>query len=320
MTPQDMIDYVLGCLDDDERVAADGRIATDSDLAAKIECMQRRLRQLLDDEEAIEPPPDLTRRTMALVASSPTRPRRPILEFVPVTVPFRWADVAVAASIFLAGLVTLLPAVHRSKVQTDQTLCAFNLGQLGQGLSHYAATHGYYPYPPPDSPVPYAGIFKVMLNDSGHLFDPSMLDCPSNGRRRSDMPLPDYKTLCDLQQRDPGQLKKLLQCDYAYHLGYRDQAGRPVALSNRLSARVPLLGDRPEHDADGHILPGNSPNHGGVGQNVVFKDGHVGFLPTRWMGPNDRDLFLNEDKRPEPGVSPDDSVLAPGVIPFFDGH
>lgn len=320
MTPQDMIDYVLGGLDEDERVTADGRIATDSDLAAKVDCMQRRLRELLDDDEPLDPPPDLTRRTMALVVSSAARPRRPILEFVPVRVPFRWADVAVAASIFVAGFVTLLPAVHRSKIQTDQTLCVSNLAQLGLGLSHYALAHGYYPYPPPDSPVPYAGIFKVMLNDSGHLFDPAMLDCPSNGPCRNDVPLPDYKTLCDLQQRDPAKLQKLLQCDYAYHLGYRDRGGKLVALSNRLSARVPLLADRPDHDAAGHILPGNSPNHGGVGQNVVFKDGHVGFLPTRWMGPHDRDLFLNEDERPEPGLNSDDSVLAPGSTPFFDGR
>ena len=55
-------------------------------------------------------PPDLASRTLAFVSEK--RRRRSILDFVPVTVPFRWADAAVAACILLAGLLTLLPAIQ----------------------------------------------------------------------------------------------------------------------------------------------------------------------------------------------------------------
>ncbi|HEV3168193.1 MAG TPA: hypothetical protein VGZ22_29585, partial [Isosphaeraceae bacterium] len=301
-----------------EREEAEGQIANDPHLATSLDRMRRRLDLLLDDGDPIEPPHDLSKRTLNFVASY--RPRRAILEFVPVTVPFRWADVAVAAGIFLAGLVTLLPAVHRSRLQTDQTVCAFNLGQLGRGLTNYAAIHGVYPYPSPDSPIPYAGTFKVMLNDAGQLWDPKMLDCPSNGKKRQATPLPDYETLCDLQDKDPPQFRSLLTSDYAYHLGYKRPSGEPGPIPVRLSSRIPLLADRPEHDDSGHIYDGNSPNHGGSGQNVLFNDGHVAFFRSRLLGPEKDDIFLNADLRPEPGVGPHDAVLAPGAFPFFDGR
>jgi hypothetical protein len=322
MTPQEMIDYTFGALDEPRRAQVEVEIANDPALAGKLDRLDRNIGRLLDDGDTFEPPLDLAERTLAFVASA--RPRRTILDFVPVAVPFRWADVAVAAGIFIAGMVTLLPAVHRSKIQTDQAVCSFNLGQLGQSLATYSTTHGFYPYPPPDSPIPYAGIFKVMLHDEGHLWDQSVLDCPSNGPIHRPPALPDYNALCALQDRDPQQFRKMLTCDYAYHLGYRQPDGTgppgPIPAGAGLHARIALLADRPAHDENGAILAGNSPNHAGLGQNVLFSDGHVGWHHTRALGPSDSDMYLNNLKRPEPGMNAYDAVLAPGVIPFFDGH
>src|SRR5947207_3115330 len=77
--------------------------------ARSVDRLGRALHALLDDGESFEPPAGLARRTTRLVAESARR-RRTILDFVPVVVPFRPADIAVAAGIFLAGLLTLLPA------------------------------------------------------------------------------------------------------------------------------------------------------------------------------------------------------------------
>jgi prepilin-type processing-associated H-X9-DG protein len=124
-----------------------------------------------------------------------------------------------------------------------------------------------------------------------------------------------------LRQRDPALFRHLMNGDYAYHIGFRqpEMTGRPgPIIPAMLKSRVALLADSPPHDLAGHIFRGNSPNHGGQGQNVLFTDGHVGWFPSRSLGPNDIDMFLNQLERAEPGIGPNDAVLAPGNVRFYD--
>ena len=51
------------------------------------------------------------------------------------------------------------------------------------------------------------------------------------------------------------------------------------------SDSTPILADRPP--AQGW---GNSPNHGGTGQNVLFVGGNVGFFTTRTVGPENDEI------------------------------
>src|SRR5436309_9956542 len=67
----------------------------------------------------------------------------------------------------------------------------------------------------------------------------------------------------------------------------------------------PILADRPPSDG----TPGNSPNHGGAGQNVLFLDGHVRFVPGRTIGDPDDDIFLNRANTVAAGVDNRDVVL-----------
>jgi prepilin-type processing-associated H-X9-DG protein len=237
-----------------------------------------------------------------------------------VKVPFRWADVAVAASIFFAGLITLLPAVHRAQLQNDETVCTFNLGQIGRSLANYATTHGKYPYPSPNSPIPYAGVFKVMLHDSGHLVDPAILDCPSNGKAKRPQSIPNYDATLAMFKRSEEEFHHMVCGDYAYHLGVVQPTGEPGPLPAILNERLPIVSDQPGHDHKGHILEGNSPNHRGVGQNVLYTDGHVSWHSSRAVGPVDDDIFLNDRGQPAPGRSPQDAVLAPGCFSVNGRH
>ena len=180
MNAQEMLDYAIGQLDGPAREKADGELVADPEQAEKFDRLVRAIHQLLDDGATIEPPPDLAGRTLAFVSENRRR-RRSLLDVVPVTVPFRWADVAVAAGILLAGLLTLLPAVHRSKDRMDQASCVFNLQQLGLGLAQYGHQHHVYPYKSPDCPRATTGTFAALLHDSGFLDDLSLLDCPCNG-------------------------------------------------------------------------------------------------------------------------------------------
>jgi hypothetical protein len=315
MNAQDMLDHALGQLDGPAREKAERDLATDPRQAEAFDRLVRSINQLLDDGLAIEAPPGLSSRTLAFVAENRRR-RRSLLDFVPVTVPFRWADVAVAASILLASLLTFLPAIHRSKERMNQAACVFNLQQLGLGLAQYGQQHNVYPYASPDCPRATAGTFAAQLHDMGLLDDCSILDCPCDGSSRRTT-LPELRTLCGLKTNDPGRYQQLLGWDYAYHGGYREGAGRAQPLSTPCAKIIPLLADQPPHDVKvQRILPGNSPNHRGLGQNVLFTDLHVEWHNTRRLGPHDSDMFLNDVQQPGPGLRRLDAVLLPSLFPI----
>jgi hypothetical protein len=47
----------------------------------------------------------------------------------------------------LAGVLTLLPAIQRSRERMKVRRCVFNLQQLGNSLAQYASLHPFLPYP-----------------------------------------------------------------------------------------------------------------------------------------------------------------------------
>jgi hypothetical protein len=315
MNANEMIDYALGQLDGPARELAERELAADPGLSARAEQLNRALHRLLGDGPAPEPPEGLARRTAQFVAAARSK-RRTVLDYVPVAVPIRWADVAVAAAIFLAGLLTLLPAVQRSREKMSQAGCTANLQQLGRALWLYGNSHRHFPFGPEQSPEAHAGSFAAMLHDEGFLPDPSVLDCPSNGPCRAHPPLPKFHELSELQKTDPARARDTLCWDYAYNVSYRHRSGRVEPIEAVHSPLIPLLADQPNHDGGRVIRPGNSPNHGGRGQNVLFSDLHVGWHPTRQILPVDDDMFLNADHDLAPGLREGDAVLAPTHVPF----
>lgn len=315
MNAQEMLDYAFRQTDDLSRDEVRRAVVDDPILAQRLDRLERAIERLVDDGDEIELPPRLAERTILFVAER-RRGRRAILDLVPVKVPFRWADVAVAATILLAGLVTLIPAVHRSRQRMDQAGCGFNLQQLGLGLAQYADVHHFYPYATADSPASHAGTFPAMLKDAGLLHDVSVLDCPCNGKCASKGPLPSHQELAMLRLSDYERYCRLLAWDYAYNVGYQHAPGRPGPVAAVHSSNVAILADQPPHSDGTAVLDGNSLNHGGRGQNVLFADMHVRWHNTRRTSPVDADMFLNDENRPAPGVDPTDVVLLPGVFPF----
>ena len=67
----------------------------------------------------------------------------------------------------------------------------------------------------------------------------------------------------------------------------------------------PIVADRPPVEGE----PGNSLNHGGAGQNVLFLDGHVSFVPQRTVGDPDDDIYLNRANQVAAGLDQHDIVL-----------
>ncbi|WP_435009453.1 hypothetical protein P12x_000705 [Tundrisphaera lichenicola] len=300
MKPDDLLDYALGQIEGPRRAEIESEIASDPVLALQADRLAKALHRLLDDPEPIEPPEGLASRTIAFVAER--RARRAILDFVPARVPFRWADVAVAAGILMAGLLTLLPAMKSARDKMSQAGCGFNLQQLYSGLANFAARHDHYPSvcdQGRDVPV---GAYAIQLSDESLLQDLGALHCPCRGEVLKPDSRPDPKHI-----------------DYAYHAGYfHGDSGKTEPITPRLGATIPVLADQPPHDNLGSVLPGNSPNHAGRGQNLLFADGHIRWYATRILSPLDRDMFLNEARQPQPGLWPDDVALIPPLFRVND--
>jgi hypothetical protein len=316
MNADQMIDYVLGRLEGPERERLENGLRADPEAATRVDRLNRAIHFLLDDDSDLAPPAGLAQRTMGAVAQARIRPRS-LLDYVPARVPFRWADFAVAASIFIAGVLTLLPAIQRSQERMSQAGCVFNLQQLGNSLAQYASLSPFYPFPPSrDSDAP-AGTFAVCLHDAGVLRDLSILDCPYNGPcRHQTQDLPSFEQLADIRRDEPDRFRHLFCWDYAYNVGHRDLAGHPRPNGSRLAMVIPVVADAPAHENYIRILDGNSPNHAGRGQNVLYSDGSVRWHISRRVGPNDPDLYLNNQRDLQPSTDEDDAVLLPSYSPF----
>ena len=310
------IDYVFGQLEGPELEAFENELARDPAAAESVKRLFWAVDQLADEGDTFTPPADLAARTMAFVAESP-RPKRTILDFVPVAVPYRWTDIAVAASIFFAAALTLMPAMQRSREKMQQAGCTSNLQQLGTAFWQFGTISKHFPTAADKDSSAQTGTYAVLLNDYNLLPDPKILDCPSNGRSPQHSPLPNFKRACELSKTKPADLRRLLQgVEYAYNVGYMNPEGRVGPVQEISSATLALLADQPSHRNFNVILPGNSLNHGGRGQSVLFSDLHVGWHNTRRLSPDDADMFLNADHRPAPGRHSKDAAMLPSFIPF----
>ena len=319
MNAEKMIENVLCRAEASDRESDDRALPLDPEQSARLECLRRAVDRLLDDGSEFEHPPELGRRTLAFVAANRRRPMS-LLDQVATRLPFRWADFAVAAGIFIAGTVTLLPAIHRSRERMNQAGCVFNLQQLCNSLAQYASLPPFLTNPPSlrsDTP---AGMFAVMLHDAGVLIDLSLLDCPCNPSACPHVTkeLASFEQVDQTRKTDPAAYQRMLCWDYAYNVGYRHDAssGRAGPLQCAQSSQIPVIADQPDHQDFQMIRDGNSPNHGRRGQNVLFGDLSVRWFHSRNIGPLDPDLYLNNNHEARPGTQLSDSVLMPSKIPF----
>ncbi|MDB5352237.1 MAG: hypothetical protein JWN86_3484 [Planctomycetota bacterium] len=310
MTAQEMLDYAFGLLDEPRRITCEREMAADPALFQRVARLGVSIATLVDDGEVIEPPTGLAVRALATVERRKQKPQ--FQDFVPTRVPFRWADVAVAATVFFASILTLTVPLLQARAKMGQTACAFNLGKLGVSLAKYSSTHGNYPFVPASYPV---GTYGVMLQESSNLPDPSILACPSAIRNQNHPPLPDYDRFRRLLAESPKSCNAMLEGHFAYNVGYRRPSGEAVPVPETPASLMPIASDGPACDSQGQILDGNSPNHGGHGQNVLFTDGHVSWRRNRWVSDLDRDIFLNNANRPAAGLHSGDSALIPSVMP-----
>jgi hypothetical protein len=320
MSDDNLLGYLLNALDSDTQREVESFVRSSDGAQQRLELLRRALEPLAADRDEIGPPPGLRMQTLARVADYRCRrlpyapPAPPVRAHVPTRTWWRRADVLVAASLLLIALPTVPPALNYLHHQRNIVYCQNNLRGIYQGLMAYSQHHeGELPKVEDAPPRDFAGVFIPLLRDEQMLGPAISVSCPANGWHA-----PPPISLDALQMERISQpeqfaehVRQMAGC-YAYPLGYRERDGRLRGVHYDPSMEwLPIMADRPPFDQECQPdwQTGNSPNHAGKGQNVLFLGGHVVFWPDRKAGLYGDDIYLNKAGRPEAGIDSRDTVL-----------
>jgi hypothetical protein len=311
---EDLVGYVLDALDPDARQEVETRLEEQPQARARLERLRRVLEPLAADAEAGEPPAGLALSALARIAEY--RCRRlpdapPPSAFQRVTPPSRRmprrADLLVAAALLILISGLALPGIRRLwHVYNHRATCADNLRVLWTGLQAYGNSHeGMLPQVEERGPRSVAGIFVPVLHEAGVLRSDARLVCPGDDTQ----PLPTPHRLGTLEELYRSRPEAFLRAahdlagSYAYSMGYKEG---DVLQGLRCDSGdlLPVMADRLPCAA-----PGNSPNHGGAGQNVLYLGGKVRWCANRSAGIDGDDIYLNRRNEVHAGLAREDTVL-----------
>lgn len=318
----DVIGHALGLVDTTmpAGLASFSISAEQAQLKAEIARLRTRLDMLLDDgmeprgTAQLRPPGDLGRRTLERI-----RDREAVsLEFrEPMQYKPRWrpADLAVAAAVFIAAFVGSLPVLKNGKAMAANLGCSTNLFQIWRALEQYSTAYNSYPNATAqNSRLPLGATYSLLLH-TGHLDHSAHVTCPGCSSRIRAGELPHWKQLENQPDATIDGISVMMAEIYALHPGLRGHGGLrhlERAMIESMRAVIPLAGDAPPQSNRG-VGSGNSPSHGGYGQNVIFADGHATFFRSRTIRQLDRDVYSSRLGNGSVAADPYDSILVPAA-------
>jgi hypothetical protein len=318
MFEENAVGYLMKALDADTEQQVGQYLRSHPEAQARLELLRKALTLLEADREEPEPPRGLCVRTLARVAeyrcAAPLRlPQAPVIRsYAARRAWWSRADVLVAASILLLVIPFVPPAINYMQQEQKRALCLDNMRGFHQAFVLYGDQHnGDFPKLEERPPRNFAGMFVPVLRDAGVLGDVSV-SCPAAGGQAPSDLLPgeiDKMYYADRERYD--EIARTLAGCYGYSLGYRDEYGRLHGIGRSTDDHMPVLGDKPPFEqaaADGRFA-GNSRNHRGRGQSILYKGGDARFVTSRNAGPNGDDIYVNREGRPEAGLDPFDAVL-----------
>ncbi len=316
---ENLVGYLLKSLEPDEQRAVEAHLEAHPESRAKLEQLERALAPLAADAEDPEPPPGLALAALARVAEHKCRPLpaapRPVREQPAATGWFRLrrADALAAAALLVVAAGLALPALVRVYEARDRAACAENLHQVWGALAAYSDQRPGRPFPMVESSGPrsVAAVFVPLLRDAGTLDGTFRVACPARPEPTpvANASLADLEAAYQRGGEEYGRLARNLAGGYAYSLGYRDGATLAGLRAGDDNA-LPVVADFSPGD-------GNSPNHGGTGQNVLYIGGNVRWCAARTVGFAGDDIYVNKHNQIHAGEGRVDTVLGPGdASPF----
>jgi hypothetical protein len=316
-----LIRYLLGELDEEAQLRLEERLRQSPELARELEYLRACFSAASESGSgpAGEPPRDLARRTTAQVNGLGDEPIDDVAALLPArasvdppsgSISWSLADLSVAAGVFLAVSMLLLPALRGSRDMARREGCANNQRELGYLFARYAAEHGgEFPTVGPNDR---AGIFAAHLVDQEYIEAEELLqllvcrDSKQGDARAAGTLYMIIPTVAQLRSAQGARLKRLVEqmvYSYGYRLGYVEN-NKYHCLKKRRPACDPLLADAPM------IVDGESrsANHDGDGSNVLHADGNVKWIRGISIA-GDPDLYRNHDKKQAAGRGRNDVVV-----------
>jgi hypothetical protein len=275
---QQLLGHLLGALDEDEERYVDVRLERDDDYCREFTRWRRRLSRLEALRPDFEPPCGLADRTCRLVDAYRSNEvangsRRSPIRMSPCVAPpshasrIAWPDVAAVVVLATLACALLLPAIDGSRIHAKLAACQDGMRHYAVELNEYGDTQGEIDKPQcPYTPLAgLAGLSPPGPPSWG--FDDPIVD-----------PIP------ELDRDWPG----------AWRDGMMDGRRLPLILAD-----MPLTVDALSVEAPGQEYA----NHGGLGQNVLFEDGHTVFMPTTTTDEEDLWFLDPGDKSPPSKIS-----------------
>ncbi|MBN1589042.1 MAG: hypothetical protein JW888_05975 [Pirellulales bacterium] len=331
---EDLLGYLLDALDEDRKREVEHYLAENAEARHELAVVSKAMAPLDATRRQHTPPADLADRTCRWIAAQtadrtlpgvksdraevPSRPSaarmHPVRPSVAEEGRFRWQDVMMAAGIVVAASILLFPAIHGSRVQARLLTCQNHLGNLGTALANYSEYHeGFFPQVPTQGKLAAASAYAPILAAKGLLDEDRLVVCPGSPLAESGtFRIPSLEAIEATES--PEQLKALQEImggSYGYCLGYQDQ-GRYRPTRNLGRPNFAIVSDAPSGRLPGHL----SENHGRLGQNVLFEDGHVRFTVSPRPSESASDnFFLNDDGEVAAGIHQNDAVIGAGATP-----
>ncbi|MBK94645.1 MAG: hypothetical protein CMJ79_02880 [Planctomycetaceae bacterium] len=311
----DLVGFVMGALDADEHAEVNEAIANSAELQKQVALIQSALGPL-ESYRYCEPPAGLADATLEYVfeqvdlhkvqpASTQSFSALTSAERVSGrSMSWRMTDFLVLSVVLLCMGMLVAPALYNSRFVAGQLACQDNLQHLYQGMNQYSLTNnGVFPSAPITN-VSVSG-FQAPILKAQSFVEEERFFCPTATETLAwrEQGIPAVQTVVDAS---PEALDKLSHIGgtYGYNSGHQ-QEGRLLPVRNQNRSYFALVADRPTGDSIGR----RSLNHDGIGQNVLFEDGHVVFLrdtKERTLG----DLYFVSDRgRVEPGMHSNDAVI-----------
>ncbi len=310
-----VLGYLVGALDDSEMEAVKALLESDPAYRQAMRRARSGIAPLSVLRHAATPPWGLAERTCRFIFDPARRLRNALSRraMTPSPVAFhtggrlRWADAGVAVAILLASALLILPAVNGTRFQARVIVCQDNLRQIGQAMTEYSQKNNdVFPRVPTEGKLAAAGIYAPILAQDGYLTRPGTVLCPDSAQaREQSFRVPSLNELQSAVGQRLSRIQQTMGGSYGYCLGYFDH-GVYHPTQNLYRDYFAIMADSPSLDRPNR----QSDNHGGIGQNVLFEDSHVGFFCTTRLGGGNDDIFANDNDEVAPGLNRDDSVIA----------